>query len=217
MALVPIKTPKVVKALFPNYIWNIDTTDKIIYLTFDDGPTPKITDWTLDILEQYKAKATFFCIGANVEKQPDVFKKILKNGHSVGNHTQHHTKGWKTSKDSYLKDVEKAQNTLNHHLLNSEFNIQKLFRPPYGKITRTQGKSLLELGYNIVMWDVLSFDWDKNTTKEACTTNVISKAKKGSIIVFHDSVKSADNMQYALPRVLEHFGQKGYQFKSLEF
>lgn len=217
MALVPIKTPKVVKALFSNYIWNIDTTSKIIYLTFDDGPTPEITEWTLNALEKYNAKATFFCIGANVEKHPDIFKKILKKGHRIGNHTQHHTKGWKSSKDGYLKDVEQAQKTLKQHIGNSKFSIQNLFRPPYGKITPAQGKSLIELGYNIVMWDVLSFDWDKNTNKETCTTNVISKAKKGSIIVFHDSKKAAKNMQYALPKILEHFSQKGYQFKSIEF
>ncbi len=216
MALVPTKTPKVVKALFPKYIWNIDTTEKVIYLTFDDGPTPEITTWTLDILEKYNAKATFFCIGANVEKYPDIFTEILKKGHSIGNHTQHHLKGWKASKDVYLEDIEKAEDVMRKLVLNSKFRIQNLFRPPYGKITSKQGKAVINKDYKIIMWDVLSFDWDNSVSKQDCANNVISKAKEGSIIVFHDSLKSATNMQYALPKVLEYFSEKKYRFKALK-
>lgn len=215
MPLTPVKTPKVVKSLFPNYTWDIDTTEKEIYLTFDDGPTPEITAWTLDILNQYSAKATFFCIGANVEKHPDIFKSILENGHTIGNHTQEHIKGWKTATKAYVKNIEKAQKVFESNIQNSEFRIQNLFRPPYGKITPKQGKRLLALGYNIVMWDVLSFDWDNTVTPEQCFNNVISKVKNGSIIVFHDSVKASNNMQYTLPKVLAYYSKSGYKFKSL--
>ncbi|SEP77350.1 Peptidoglycan/xylan/chitin deacetylase, PgdA/CDA1 family [Hyunsoonleella jejuensis] len=216
MPITPVKTPRVVKSLFPDYTWDIETTEKEIYLTFDDGPTPEITAWTLDVLKQYDAKATFFCIGSNVEKHPGIFKNILKNGHAVGNHTQDHMKGWKTPTETYLKNVGIAQKVFESNIQNSEFRIQNLFRPPYGKITPKQGKRLIALGFNIIMWDVLSFDWDNTVTKDECFTKVISKAKSGSIIVFHDSVKASKNMQYALPKVLEHFNQQGYCFKSLD-
>lgn len=215
MPLTPVKTPKVVKSLFPNYTWDVDTNEKEIYLTFDDGPTPEITTWTLDILNQYNAKATFFCIGANVEKHPDIFKSILGNGHAIGNHTQEHIKGWKTATKAYVKNIEKAQKVFESNIQNSELRIQNLFRPPYGKITPKQGKRLLALGYNIVMWDVLSFDWDNTVTPEQCFNNVISKVKNGSIIVFHDSVKASNNMQYTLPKVLAYYSKSGYKFKSL--
>ncbi|TBN00242.1 polysaccharide deacetylase family protein [Hyunsoonleella flava] len=222
MPLTPVKTPKVVKSLFPNYVWNIDTLEKEIYLTFDDGPTPEITEWTLNILEQYQAKATFFCIGANVEKHPEIFKKILDAGHSIGNHTQHHIKGWKVKNKAYLKDVEACETVYksqmrssNSEIVNQKSLIANFFRPPYGKITPKQGKSLIEKGYSIVMWDVLSFDWDKNVSKEECYNNVVSKAKNGSIIVFHDSVKASKNMQYALPKVLEHYSKSEYEFRGL--
>ncbi|WP_203256426.1 polysaccharide deacetylase family protein [Hyunsoonleella ulvae] len=215
MPFTPVKTPKVVKSLFPNYIWNIDTLQKDIYLTFDDGPTPEITQWTLDTLAKYNAKATFFSIGTNIERYPNIFQDILKEGHSIGNHTQHHIKGWKTKTKAYLKDIEKAQTIIKSNILNSEFRIQNLFRPPYGKITPKQGKALLEKGYNIIMWDVLSYDWDKTVTKEDCLNNVISKTQNGSIVVFHDSLKASKNMQYVLPKVLKHYTEAGYQFKSL--
>lgn len=215
MPLTPVKTPKFVKSLFPNYTWDIDTTEKEIYLTFDDGPTLEITAWTLDILNQYDAKATFFCIGANVEKHPDIFKSILENGHAIGNHTQEHIKGWKTATKAYVKNIEKAQKVFESNIQNSEFRILNLFRPPYGKITPKKGKRLIALGYNIVMWDVLSFDWDNTVTPEQCFNNVISKVKNGSIIVFHDSVKASKNMLYTLPKVLEYYSDEGYSFKAL--
>lgn len=215
MPFTPVKTPKVVKSLFPNYIWNIDTLQKDIYLTFDDGPTPEITQWTLDTLAKYNAKATFFCIGANIEKHPNIFLNIIKAGHSIGNHTQQHLKGWKTNTKAYLKDIEKAQKVVKSKILNSQFKIQNLFRPPYGKITPKQGKALLEKGYNIIMWDVLSYDWDKTVSKEDCLNNVISKTQNGSIVVFHDSVKAFKNMQYVLPKVLKYYTEAGYRFKSL--
>ena len=215
MAFIPVKTPWLFKRIFPNYTWGIHTSKNVLYLTFDDGPNPNITPWTLNVLEHYNAKATFFCIGNNIQKYPNIFKNIIRRGHAVGNHTQHHVNGWKAKTKAYLKDVEKAQDIIQSTIQNSEFRIQNLFRPPYGKLKPKQGKALLKEAYNIVMWDVLSFDWDKGTSKEKCYNNVVSKAKPGSIIVFHDSEKAAKNMQYVLPKVLDHFTAKGYSFEAL--
>ena len=217
MTLTPIKTPLVAKKMFPNYIWDIATTEKTIYLTFDDGPTPDITNWTLNTLKNYNAKATFFCIGNNIEKHPDIFKNILHNGHSIGNHTHNHIKGWKTKATAYLENIKKAENIISLQILNEEFRNQNLFRPPYGQITPKQGKNLRALGYKIIMWDVLSFDWEKNISEETCFNNVISKATSGSIVVFHDSVKASKNMQYALPKVLDYFSKKDFKFEALAF
>jgi peptidoglycan/xylan/chitin deacetylase (PgdA/CDA1 family) len=213
MSLTPIKVPLLVKKMFPNYIWDIPTTERVIYLTFDDGPTPDITDWTLQVLNQYSAKATFFCIGNNIEKYPDIFSRVLENGHAIGNHTYSHIKGWKTKTKEYLKNVELCETGFKQQTPNAKF--VNLFRPPYGQIGPKKGKALMVLGYKIIMWDVLSFDWDSSTSKEACLNNVIDHAKEGSIIVFHDSKKAIKNMQYALPKVLEHYSKLGYVFESL--
>lgn len=244
MPLIPVKTPKLVKRMLPSYIWSIPTTSKTIYLTFDDGPTPEITNWTLDVLKQYNAKATFFCIGNNIEKHPEIFQNIINEGHAIGNHTYNHFKGWKTKTKDYLENVELCHTILksqichtersrsakkqipnaqqpvlsaieNSKIVNQKSLIVNLFRPPYGQIKPKQGKKLLGLGYKIIMWDVLSFDWNKNVSPETCSNNVINKASNGSIIVFHDSVKASKNMQYALPRALEHFNAKGYCFEGL--
>lgn len=215
MPLTPVKIPTLFKWMFPNYFWNIPTTSKSIYLTFDDGPTPEITNWTLETLKQYDAKATFFCIGNNIEKYPEIFQNIITDGHAIGNHTHNHVKGWKTKTKSYLKNISEAQNTINNQIQNSEFRIQNLFRPPYGQIKPKQGKQLINLGYKVIMWDVLSLDWDATVSPKNCLNNVISKTTNGSIIVFHDSVKASKNMQYALPKVLEHFNEKGYAFECL--
>lgn len=238
MPLIPVKTPTLVKRMFPNYIWNIPTTNKTIYLTFDDGPTPGITHWVLDVLKQYNAKATFFCIGNNIEKHPEIFQNILKEGHAIGNHTHNHLKGWKTKTKDYLDNIYKAQHIINSQIsktksqipnthqsvlsaveeskiVNQKSLIVNLFRPPYGQIKQKQGKRLIGLGYKIIMWDILSFDWDATVPVEKCLNNVISKTKNGSVIVFHDSIKASKNMQYVLPKVLEYFSAKGYSFKAL--
>lgn len=220
MTLTPIKTPLIIKKMLPNYIWSLDASEKVIYLTFDDGPTPEITTWTLNILKSYQAKATFFCIGHNIQKYPKIFQDILIDGHSVGNHTNNHNKGWKTKTKDYIHNTAEAEAIINTQIQNSNIvnrksEIVNLFRPPYGQIRPKQGKKLLELGYKIIMWDVLSFDWDKTITKEACLNNVISNTVNGSIIVFHDSIKAAKNMQYALPKVLDYFDKRGYAFKSI--
>ena len=216
MTIIPAKIPSITKRIFPNYVWDFSSRDKTIYLTFDDGPTPEITTWTLEQLNKYNAKATFFCIGSNVEKHPEIFKTILKNGHSIGNHTHNHLKGWQTSKKDYLQNVKQAEDIIDFNQLNKiQENKQKLFRPPYGKIKPSQGKKLIELGYKIIMWSVITFDWEESITKEECLKNAIENTSEGNIIVFHDSVKASKNMMYALPKVLDYFSKKGFAFKAI--
>lgn len=215
MTLTPIKTPLVAKKMFPNFVWDISTDDKIIYLTFDDGPTLEITNWVLNTLKSFNAKATFFCIGKNIEAHQDIFQNILNDGHAVGNHTYNHIKGWKTKATDYLLEIDKTQAMIDSQMLNLSSLNDNLFRPPYGQITPKQGKELIKLGYKIIMWDVISFDWDKTVSEETCLNNVITKSTNGSIIVFHDSVKASKNMQYALPKTLQYFSEKGYVFKAI--
>lgn len=208
MNFTPVTVPKVVKKMFPNYIWNIDSNEKTLYLTFDDGPTPEITDWVLECLKKHNAKATFFCIGKNIEQHPDIYQNIIKNGHAIGNHTFNHLKGWKTTIDSYLIDVIQTQDILN-------IQNQKLFRPPYGRMKPKQAKLLIDKGFQIVMWSVLSVDWAKNVSEIQCYKNIVDNASSGDIVVFHDSVKASRNLQYTLPKVLEYYGNLGYNFKSI--
>ncbi len=166
MNLTPVKTPIVAKRMFPNYVWDIPSTNKTIYLTFDDGPTPEITNWTLDVLKQYNAKATFFCIGKNIQNHPSIFQRILNDGQVIGNHTNNHVKGWRTSTKEYLADVDEAQKIIDSEIKNHQSKTVNLFRPPYGQIRPKQGKALMQLNYKIVMWDVLSFDWDHTISNE---------------------------------------------------
>lgn len=212
--ITPTKTPLVVKKVFPNYIWEIPTVEKTLFLTFDDGPTPNITEWVLNTLNQYHAKATFFCIGDNVRKYPEIFNQIVNEGHTIGNHSNNHINGWKTKTKSYLENVLLAEESIRNQNLQS--SLTNLFRPPYGQIKPKQGKKLMALGYRIVMWDVLSFDWDKTVSKQQCFERVISKSKNGSIIVFHDSLKALDNMKFALPKILEYYSEKGFSFKAID-
>lgn len=220
MNFVPVKTPAIVKRLFPRYVWDIATKDKSLYLTFDDGPTPEITDWTLDILKHYNAEATFFCIGNNIEKHPAIFHRIFDEGHAVGNHTFNHARGWKTKSGDYISEVTDTQKIIDSKIVNlksspDSYRDLNLFRPPYGQIKSKQGNHLLKLGYKIIMWDVIAFDWKDSISSEKCYQNVISKAKSGSIVVFHDSVKASKHMQYALPKVLDYFSKKGYEFRRI--
>lgn len=217
MALIPIKTPFIIKKIFPHYVWDITSDKKVIYLTFDDGPTPEITHWVLDVLNQYQAKATFFCIGNNIEKHPAIFREILNQGHAVGNHTHNHLKGWQTQTKAYIDNITKAAKVMRLQTQNTTLENNNLFRPPYGQITPKQGKKLKALDYKIIMWDVLSFDWDRRVSPKKCLKNLILKTKKGSIVVFHDSIKASVSMQYTLPKLLAHFSAKGYVFKSLTF
>ncbi|MEP7256660.1 MAG: polysaccharide deacetylase family protein [Ferruginibacter sp.] len=203
-----VKTPGWVKKLFGSSTWYIPGTEKAIYLTFDDGPHPNITPFVLDELKKYNARATFFCIGKNVEDNPAVYKRILDEGHAVGNHTYNHLDGWKTSSAKYLADVLKAK----------EFIKSDLFRPPYGRITVKQRKGLSTLGgrLKIIMWSVLSGDFDKSITSEQCCANVIKNTGNGSVVVFHDSEKAMERMGYSLPIVLQHFFNKGYSFEKID-
>ncbi len=210
MNLTPVKTWNIIKKIIPSLVWDYAPKHKTLYLTFDDGPTANVTDWTLDLLKQYNAKATFFCIGKNVVAEPQLFKRIIAEGHSVGNHTYQHLKGWRTKTDTYINDIDKTKAIFNEYNNNT-----RLFRPPYGQIKPQQIKPLLNKGYRIIMWSILSVDWDKKTKKETCLSNVISNAAPGHIIVFHDSIKAAVNMQYTLPKVLAFFTSKGYQFSSI--
>ena len=182
-----------------------------MFLTFDDGPVPEITAFVLDSLKKYDAYATFFCVGENIKKNPEIFKEIIELGHSVGNHTFNHLNGWKTSSNNYLENIRLCAETMKNHAKEAPL---KLFRPPYGRITRKQIKEL-KGQYNVIMWDVLSRDFDKKVSGKNCLDNTIKYTRNGSIVIFHDSYKAADNLQYALPRFLDHFTAKGYSFKTL--
>ena len=208
-----VKTPNLIPTLYPNQVWRFSPKEKHIYLTFDDGPTPEITDWVLETLGKYDAKATFFCIGQNIEQNSDIFNRIYSNGHAIGNHTYSHLNGWKTSNNDYLNSVLKTERIINKILVNDK---NKLFRPPYGRIKRAQTKTLLDNNYNIIMWSVLSADFDNKIDKHTCLNNVIKSTENGSIIVFHDSVKAFDKLRVILPKVLEHFSSIGYRFKKIE-
>jgi len=202
-----IKTPWWLKKLYGNCIWEMPNTEKIIYLSFDDGPHPVITTFVLDTLAQYNAKATFFCIGKNVVEQSAVYERIVQEGHAVGNHTFNHLNGWHTNDAVYLQDIATAKKHID----------APLFRPPYGRITSFQLKMLATDQYQLtsIMWTVLSGDFDQKMSKEKCLQNVLTKSGKGSIVVFHDSEKAFEKLKYALPKVLEHFSRKGYQFKKI--
>jgi peptidoglycan/xylan/chitin deacetylase (PgdA/CDA1 family) len=199
-----IKTPEILKRLYPRQIWSLPENQKKLYLTFDDGPTPSITEWTLQTLKQYNAKSTFFIVGQNAERHPELINKIKNEGHAIGNHTYKHLNGWNTSTNSYIKDILKCDKIVE----------SKLFRPPYGRITKGQ-TSMMVKRYKVIMWDVLSGDFDRTISKDRCLKNVLENTQSGSIIVFHDSVKAADRMQYALPRVLEYYSKKNYSFSLL--
>lgn len=201
-----VKTHWLIKKIFPNYVWDVPNTERKVYLTFDDGPTPEITDWTLNQLKQHHAKATFFCIGDNIRKYPHIFEKLISEGHSIGNHTFNHLNGWNTSTPHY---IENAQLYESEH---SKLTTRKcrLFRPPYGKIKPSQSKKLRKSGYKIIMWDVLSEDFDASITKEKCLKNVLQNVQSGSIIVFHDSIKAFPHLEYVLPRTLHFLKEKGF-------
>ena len=202
-----VKSPVWLQRLFPQRVWKMHGQEKKIYLSFDDGPHPVHTLFILDYLLRYNAKATFFCIGRNVKMYPDVYQRILNEGHSVGNHTFNHLNGKKTNDKDYLEDVAAA----------GACTETNLFRPPYGRLTAFQAKLLMELNrpYKIIMWTVLSGDFDPGISKKRCLENVLLNTGKGSVVVFHDSDKAAEKMQYVLPLILETFSQKGYAFERI--
>ena len=197
-----VKTPGPLKAVFKNLVWDIPVESKTLFLTFDDGPTPEVTEFVLDTLKEYNAKATFFCLGKNIERHPDIFQKVLDGDHKIGNHTWSHKNGWKTKNKEYFEDIE-------------AFPLEtKLFRPPYGRISLSQ-ISVLKSQYSIIMWDVLSGDFDPKVSNDQCLANVVDNAGNGSIVVFHDSAKARDRLKFALPKVLEIYSDKGFQFATI--
>jgi peptidoglycan/xylan/chitin deacetylase (PgdA/CDA1 family) len=200
-----VKTPQIIQNLFPNFTWKIPAQEPVVYLTFDDGPIPRVTPWVLEQLEQFDAKATFFCVGDNIRKHPQVFQQVVDAGHSVGNHTFNHMNGWTTDNIPYFHNVRHCANQVN----------SVLFRPPYGRLKPKQAQ-FLQRHYRIVMWDVLSGDFDPKITEEQCYANVVNNAEPGSIIVFHDSLKAEETLKLVLPRVLEYFAEKGYGFGQLD-
>ena len=202
--MYPVKTPKFVQALFPTFTWNVPSSEKALYLTFDDGPIPEVTPWVLKELAQHDAQATFFCVGENAKKYPAIFEQLHQAGHSVGNHTYNHLDGWQTDNIKYFHNIRHC-----HSLVKSN-----LFRPPYGHLKPKQAQ-FLQRHYQVVMWDVLSGDFDLKLTKEKCFENVTRHATNGSIIVFHDSQKAKERLMYALPRTLEHFSLLGFTFSAL--
>ena len=203
--MVSARTPYIIKKIYYSLIWDLHNGEKNLYLTFDDGPVPGITLEVLDILDTYNARATFFCIGRNVERYPEIYSQILKRGHAVGNHTYSHLKGWKTRSNEYYSDIKLA----------GSFIKSNLFRPPYGKIKRAQLKHLRHY-YKIIMWDVMSYDFSKSVSKEKCLSIVLNNIRPGSIIVFHDSVKAKEKVVYTLPKILINMQDKGYTFESIK-
>ncbi len=222
------RSPFFLPWIYPQLTWRVPTDSKELYLTFDDGPVSGPTEFVLETLEKAKVAATFFCIGDNIQKHPEVFKKIVEAGHAVGNHTFNHLSGWRTGTASYLDNIRECESQINKehtrhplpdtgrqavYLQQQGTGNRKIFRPPYGRITRNQIKALSH--YEIVMWDVLTHDYAKSQSNNNCLNGSIAATRPGSIIVFHDSYKAEKNMTYVLPRFIEHFASLGYAFKSL--
>ncbi len=203
-SLLLIQPNSLLKKFYSKAVWNFDRTYKTIYLTFDDGPVPELSEWVLDELVKYKAAATFFCVGANIEKYPRIFERIKSEGHRVANHTMYHKRGFRVGVDEYIEEVNTCKKLIGNNL----------FRPPYGQMKPGQYKGLIELGYNIILWDVISYDFEK-ISKKKCAMNVIRNTQNGSIVLFHDNLKAEKNLKYALPLFLRHFSKLGYNFKSL--
>ena len=202
-----IKTPFWLRWLYPGLVWRKTSEKPVIYLTFDDGPIPEVTPFVLSVLERYDAKAAFFCIGDNIRKHPGIFQKLIEGGHAIGNHTFNHLKGWKTKDEVYLENFKLCDN----------LTKSKLFRPPYGRIKRSQVSKLKNEypGLKIIMWDVLSGDFDLGLSPEKCLKNVLKATEAGSIVVFHDSLKAFERLEYVLPRALEFWKKQGYSFEKL--
>jgi len=203
--MYPVKTPKFVQSLFPSITWMGDSNDKSVYLTFDDGPVPEATPWVLDLLSKYDVKASFFCVGDNVESHPEIYQRIEQEGHVIGNHSNAHISGWDVSHDDYLSNIAQATTVIK----------SKLYRPPYGKMTYRQMKSIQQ-NFKIIMWDILSGDFDAKISPEKCYSNVMENLEPGSIVVFHDSKKCIDKLKAFLPQLIEKLQSDGCSFKLLE-
>ena len=197
--------PLLYRILFPEAVWRIKVKrSRTAYLTFDDGPTPELTEWLLDTLDRYGVKATFFCVGANVERHPELFAEIKRRGHSVGNHTMNHCQGMKCRLHTYLRDVRQADLLID----------SILFRPPHGLLKRKQSRAIRH-HYNLIMYDVVTRDYARKITPEEVFRNVKRYTRNGSIIVFHDSLKAEHNVRYALPRAIEWLQTQGYELRAI--
>ena len=201
-----VKTPFLLRWLYPDLVWKKPSANTI-YITFDDGPIPEVTPFVLNALADYDAKATFFCIGDNVRKYPEIYQEVIKAGHSIGNHTFNHLNGWNTDDEKYLENIGEC----------AEYVKSDLFRPPYGKIKKSQIRKLKTRhpDIKVIMWDVLSGDFDQNLSPEKCLENVLRTTAPGSIIVFHDSLKAFDRLKYVLLKALDYWSDKGFVFKNL--
>lgn len=195
-----VKTPRFLKKLYPDLVWDFKTNSQSVYLSFDDGPVPESTPWVLDLLKKYQIKATFFCIGANVQKHPALYQRVIEEGHRIGNHTQTHVSGWQTKDQTYMAEIESAAQSISSNL----------FRPPYGRIRRSQTKAIKDK-YKIIMWDVISGDFDTNISADDCYYNVTKNVEQGSILVFHDSVKAKPRLHGSLERIIDYLLENGYQ------
>lgn len=200
-------SPFWLKWFYPTLTWHKSRKEKFVYFTFDDGPIPVVTPFVLNTLKKFNCKATFFCIGDNVDKHPLILADIISEGHTIGNHTYNHLNGWNSSNKNYIENVLKG----------SKLTSTRIFRPPYGRIKKSQIKEIKKQSPSteVIMWDVLSGDFDKRISKEQCVRNVLKHCKNGSIIVFHDSLKAFERLEYALPKVLENLSKKGFEFRTL--
>jgi len=196
-----IQFPRLLRPLWGKVVWRKDPSKKVIYLTFDDGPVPEVTPLVLDLLDEYNIKATFFCVGENVQKHPDTFAQVMSRGHKVGNHTFNHLKGFSVTDEEYYDNIDKA----------AELIDSKLFRPPYGRITGKQMKKLRDR-YTIIMWDVITHDYNKNLSPETIMRTIKRYSRNGSLVVFHDSIKAKENLLAVLPLAIEYWKSKGYTF-----
>ena len=197
--------PKIVSGFYSKKIWRIPSSGKSIYLTFDDGPTLETTEWILNLLNKYQAKATFFCVGENASRYPDLMVTMKENGHSLGNHTNNHLNGMQTDDIEYLKNVLKCAEVID----------SKLFRPPYGRMKSRQAKEILKQHFKIIMWSVLSYDFDQRVSPSKIFKRITRQTKPGCIVVFHDNVKAMDNLSTVLPNYLAFCKEKGYEFRAL--
>ncbi|MCO6485883.1 MAG: polysaccharide deacetylase family protein [Saprospiraceae bacterium] len=195
-----VKTPRLIQALFPGFQWRHETEDRVVHLTFDDGPIPEVTPWVLDQLARYDARATFFCVGHNIEKYPEIYDQVVREGHLTGNHTYNHLDGWNTDNATYFRNIRKGARMVE----------SPLFRPPYGHLKPSQAR-FLRRHYQLVMWDVLSGDFDRDLRPELCLDNIIRHVRPGSIIVLHDNIKSFDTLRFVLPRLLRFLESEGYR------
>jgi len=208
--MIPAKTPKLISRTLTGFVWNVPNPDNNIFLTFDDGPIPEVTPWVLDVLRSLDVKATFFCVGENISKHPGIFERVLKEGHSIGNHTYNHLNGWHTDLNSYSENITKTEDVLKEHGV-----VSKLFRPPYGRIKSSQSKFLKDKQYKIIMWDVLSKDYLQTIEPQNVRKNVLNNIDSGSIIVCHDNIKAFKNLQAVLESTILELLERGYVLKAL--